>query len=173
MSTQTKLRREIEPKWVAEYVAEKYPNAIVKLRCPLGGAPASLVDSMGEAAALRLYRPSRPEADAVILEKRRILVIEAKIFKFMDGLAKLPVYKSLVPSTPELADFARWPVDMQLLVAAHVDWVDDAALKQGIQIVDYAPPWVTDIWNTMNVFWTMDAVDARDAKKATLAKLGY
>lgn len=173
MPPQTTLRREIEPRWVAEYVATFFPREIVKLRTPLGSIPQSLVDEFGADKALRLYRPSRPEVDACVLKKRRIIIIEAKIFKFMDGLSKLPVYRSLIASTPELADFAGWPVDMQLLVAKKVSWVEEAAIKQGIEVVEWSPPWVTQVWEERNKYWTADALLEREKRKDTLRKLGY
>ena len=35
----TKTRREIEPKWVSEYIVTQYPKHKVRLRCPLGPVP--------------------------------------------------------------------------------------------------------------------------------------
>ena len=89
----TKLRREIEPKWVAEYCAKFYPNDIVKYRCPLGAPPRELVEEHGLEKALRLYRPYRPEVDALVITKTSLILIEAKVHRYVDGLAKLPLYK--------------------------------------------------------------------------------
>ena len=60
----TKVRREIEPRWVSWYIKENYPDAEIRLRCPLGPIPDALKELYGPAKAARVYRPSRPEVDA-------------------------------------------------------------------------------------------------------------
>lgn len=173
MTPPTKLRRDIEPAWVAEYVATFYPKAVVKLRCPLGRAPAALVEAIGEQRALNLYRPSRPEVDACVLWGKKIILIEAKIFKFMDGLAKLPVYAAVAPDTPELKDFKTWEIVMELLVTKKLAWVEDAAIKQNIKLVEWSPKWVKEIWDQRNEYWTAEAQEKRDQRKKVLKRLGY
>jgi len=83
----TKLRREIEPRWVSEYVAKHYPNFPARYRVPLGPIPAEITKVYGEEKGIKIARPWRPEVDALVLAQKKIILIEAKIFKVMDGLA--------------------------------------------------------------------------------------
>jgi len=169
----TKVRREIEPRWVSEYAAANYPNAEIRPRCPLGPPISGLREGMGIDKALRVSRPWRPEVDLAILPGDRVILVEGKIFKTMDGLSKLPIYKSLVPDTPELQDHAKKPIEMHLLVVRPLAWVLAAAEKQGIQVKEWAPPWIIPIWEERDKYWAPEAVAARAQRKQTLEKLGY
>jgi len=169
----TRVRRDIEPRWVSEYVVAKFPRAPVKFRCPLGPIPRELTEIYGKEKAIRVYRPYRPEVDALVMARDRLVLIEAKIFKYMDGLSKLPVYKALIPDAPELRPWVGWRVDMQLLVPRRLDWVVAAGKRMGVEILDWAPDWVLKIWEERDKYWTREAVAKREARKAVLRRLGY
>ncbi len=169
----TKLRREIEPRWVSWYIKEHYPNAEVRLRCPLGPIPDELKELYGPAKAARVYRPSRPEVDALVIRPDALILIEAKIFKYMNGLSKLPVYKSLVPQTPELAVFRGRSVKMHLLLPTTIPWVTAAAPSLGVEVKTAAPDWVTQIWEERDKYWQPEARLRRAERKALLKRLGF
>lgn len=168
-----KLRREVEPRWVSEYVTAHYSNFEVRPRCPLGPYVPGLAEQMGTDKARRVSRPWRPEVDTIVVQPTKLILIEGKIFRTMDGLAKLPVYKSLVPDTPELQTYKTLPIEMQLLVVRPLDWVRSAAEKTGIQVVEWAPPWIVQIWEERDKYWAPDAVKTREERKEVLKKLGY
>jgi len=169
----TKLRRSIEPRWVSWYIKEQYPDAEVRLRCPLGPIPDELKQLYGPAKAARVYRPSRPEVDALVVLPGALVLIEAKIFKYMDGLAKLPVYKALVSKTPELAVFSDRPVIMHLLLPVAIPWVKAAAPELGVEVYTVAPEWVLQIWEERDKYWQPAARMKRAERKALLEKLGF
>jgi len=169
----TKLRREIEPRWVSWYIKERYPAAEVRLRCPLGPIPAELSELYGPAKAAKVYRPSRPEVDAVVVLPGALVLVEAKIFKYMDGLAKLPVYASLVPKTPELMVFHGRPVLMHLLIPTAIPWVTAAAPGLGVEVYTAAPDWVLQIWEERDKYWQPEARMRRAERKALLEKLDF
>ena len=169
----TKLRREIEPRWVSWYIKKHYPDGEVRLRCPLGPIPDELKELYGPAKAARVYRPSRPEVDALVILPGALLLIEAKIFKYMDGLAKLPVYASLVPQTSELMVFKDRPVLMHLLIRKAIPWVVAAAPGVGVEVMTDAPDWLLEIWAERDQYWTPGARMKRADRKALLEKLGF
>ena len=169
----TKLRREIEPRWVSWYIKEHYPDAEVRMRCPLGPIPRELKELYGPAKAAKVYRPSRPEVDALVVLPGAILLIEAKVFKYMDGLAKLPVYAALVPKTPELMVFSGRPVLMHLLLPAKIPWVTAAAKDLGVEVYIKAPDWVIQIWEERDKYWTPESRMRREERKALLERLGF
>ena len=140
----TRIRRELEPKWVSWYVALAYPKEVVKLRCPLGPVPEELIKLYGASKAFKTYRPWRPEVDAVIITKKNIVLIEAKIQKFMDGLSKLPVYEALVSMTPELYHYLDRPTEMRLLMPARVEWVITASKKMNVQVIIESPDFIQE-----------------------------
>ena len=169
----TRLRRNIEPRWVSWYLKEYYPDAEVRMRCPLGPIPAALKELYGPAKAARVYRPSRPEVDALVVLEDSILLIEAKIYKYMDGLAKLPVYGALVPKTEELLVLMPRKVVMHLLLPRAIPWVVAAAPDMGVEVVTAAPAWVIQIWEERDQYWTPAAKMKRAERKALLARLGF
>ena len=169
----TKVRREIEPKWVSWYVKEHYPDAEVRLRCPLGPLPAELKQLHGPAKAARVYRPSRPEVDALIIMDDELILIEAKIQKYMDGLAKLPVYASLVPETDELSVFHDRPLTMHLLIPVLIPWVVAAAPRLDVTVKTSAPDWLLPIWEERDKYWQPAARIKRADRRAFLKSMGY
>lgn len=169
----TKLRREIEPRWVSWYIKEYYPDAEVRLRCPLGPVPLELQELYGPAKAAKVYRPSRPEIDALVILPGALVLIEAKIFKYMDGLAKLPVYKALVPKSAELKVFSNLPVLMHLLIPKAIPWVVAAAPDMGVEVKTVAPDWLLEIWEERDKYWQPEARMKRAERKALLGKLGF
>jgi len=167
----SKPRRELEPRWVSEYMAQTYPKAEVRLRVPLGPIPDATSKDYGLMKGLRVYRPWRPEVDAAARWTNKTIIVEAKIFKYMDGLSKLPVYKSLLQSTPELA---HWPTDviMELLIPAPITWVISAAGNSGVKVVShFVPDYIKHVWEERDKYWTKDAIEAREARKRRLQEV--
>ena len=169
----TKLRREIEPKWVAEYCVVHYPRYSVRYRCPLGPIREDLVEMYGAKMATALSRPIRPEVDALVIKPDQLILIEAKIFKYMDGLAKLPLYKAMIKETPELKEYAKLPVYMQLIIPTHIPWVEAYAREANVEIIVWAPAWVLEIWRQRDLYWQKPAVELREWRKEILTRLGY
>lgn len=169
----TRTRRDLEPKWVSWYCAKHYSHEIVKLRCPLGPIPEELKKLHGEAKAIKVYRPWRPEVDACVILPGAIRLIEAKIQKFMDGLSKLPVYASLVPVTPELKAWKDLPVEMILLLPSRVGWVMTAAAKMDVAVHIEAPEFILKAWAERDKYWTKPYLKKREERKKKLRELGY
>jgi len=169
----TKLRRTIEPKWVAWYVTKTWPEAPVRYRCPLGPIPEEFMKIYGRERAIRVYRPWRPEVDALVRWRRKLILLEAKIFKYMDGLSKLPVYKALIPETPELREYWDWTVDMILLIPTKIPWVIAAGRRTGVIVLVEAPEEVLKIWRERDKYWTREAIYKREKRKAFLRRHGF
>jgi len=169
----TKIRRDIEPRWVSEYILAHYPDAESRPRCPLGPIPKEMEELYGPEKARRAYRPSRPEADALVILKDKLILIEGKIQKLSEGLSKLPMYKSLIPETPELQAYKTLPVEMHLLVVRPIPWVLVAAEKSGVKVVQWAPPWIIPIWEERDKYWLPDAVAQREERKQKMRELGF
>lgn len=169
----TRLRKEVEPRWVSEYCSKFYPDKVVRYRVPLGPIPEELVRLYGLEKAIRMYRPWRPEADALVIDKDRLILIEAKVHKIMDGLSKLPMYKSLIQHTPELAPFKHLPIEMQLLVVKAIEpWIT-LAKEYGVKLIEWAPTWVQEYFLQRDLYWTRESVELRERRKEILKRLGF
>jgi len=169
----TQERRTLEPRWVSMYVAEHYPAAEIRLSCPLGGIPKETLKDYGFLKGLRVYRPWRPEVDALVILQNMLILVEAKVFKYMDGLSKLPVYKGLVAKTPELQHVAHRPIYMKLLIPHKIPWVIEAAEDMGVAVDVWVPDFIEKVWEERDKYWTKDALAQREARRSKLRELGY
>lgn len=153
-------------------MAQAYPKAEVRLSVPLGGIPKQTQQDYGLMKGLQVYRPWRPEADAIANWNGHTILVEAKIFKYMDGLSKLPVYKSLIPSTPELAHFPA-DISMELLLPVPITWVIQAAQGTGVKVITtFVPDYIQHAWNQRDKYWTKDAIQARETRKQAIKEAG-
>lgn len=169
----TKLRSEVEPRWCSEYCLKFYPDLPVRYRVPLGPIPREMIDKYGLSKAIRMYRPFRPEVDALVIAPDKLILVEAKVHRVMDGISKLPVYRDLVPLTPELAPYKTYPVEMQLLVVKKWEPWTSLCEKYGIRMVDWAPTWVQEYFVRRDLYWTKEQVELRERRKEVLKRLGW
>lgn len=161
-----------ERRYIAEYVMETFPDSPVKLGCPLGPGVRGLVEEYGLPKALTMSRGFRPEVDGLVILEDKIILIEAKIFKIVDGISKLPVYAGLIPSTPELWIHRKLPVEMRLVTPWLTAQVQEMAKGMGVVVAIYNPPWIKDYVDKMHGYWLKDAREARAAKLQLRKMLG-
>lgn len=168
----TKIREDNEARYVSEYVLEKFPRCSQKIRCPLGGAPEMWIKEMGFSKALRTYRPYRPEVDAVVIDKDKIILIEGKILKVMDGISKLPVYRFLVRETPELDIYRTKKIEARLVTPHPPGWCERVAKEFDVTIDLFEPDWIKDYRQKQEKYWTTEERVERHKRRETLKGLG-
>jgi hypothetical protein len=157
--------RQVETRLLAEYLKERVlPHPFIQ-KVPLGGIDEELIAKEGTRRAIGFSRPFRPEVDAVVIYDSVIEVIEAKIFKIVDGIAKLPLYASLVPTTPELARYMPRKVGMRLVVPWCSDLVWQMAENMSVVVEIFCPGWVKDEVERYHRYWTADYKRERDEKR--------
>ncbi len=153
-----------EARLVAEYVAATFPldrGWTIRQRVPLGPATEQATAAFGPVKGLRASRPYRPEVDAVAHRPTEVVMVEGKIFKVIDGLAKLPIYKDLWPSTPEAREMKNWPVEMRLVAPRTAPWFEEAARAKNITVVVYRPDWVDEYELEYQKYWTKEYRESR------------
>lgn len=149
---------------ISEYLKEHYSKFSYILNCPLGKVDEDLQREVGYQKALGITRPFRPIVDAMVILPRHLLLIEAKVWQVLPGMAKLPLYKSLVPYTPELRQYRPRQILLQLVVGQTNSNLAIMARDHGISIKVFDPPWLHEIVESMNKYWTPEYRTARDAK---------
>jgi len=132
---------------LSEYIRLKLPGVQVRQNCPLGIVPESLIAEYGRSAALRVARKMRPEVDALVITPDFLVLIEAKVVRWVDGLAHLVVYKALVPDTPELEPYAKRPVIMRLVIPFSQENMRSVAERMGVEIVEFTTPAIEEYLN--------------------------
>ena len=169
-----RIRQEREARLISEWVQQNYPKAqLVRFRCPLGPIPDKLVQDLGLEKAIGYARPYRPEVDALIVTEKEIVLAEAKIFKVMDGLSKLPIYGALVPKTPELQPYLGRTIRLKLITAKPLPWMKEAAAEAAVEVVVFQPEWIKAYLQELEKYWTKDSVEERQRRKKVLEALGY
>lgn len=161
-----------ERRLISEYVAERFPKDRVIMGCPLGPAPEKLVATLGPRKALRMVRGMRPEVDALVVRNHKLIMVEAKIRAWVDGIAKLPLYKSLVPTTPELEQYWTYPVEMRLCFPWYSETIDQAAKNLGVVLDVYHQPWIDEYLEELGKYWSGEYITARAEKKRMREILG-
>lgn len=157
---------------VAEYGRDRIlPHRFIQ-RQPLGKIDERLVADYGLAKALKYSRPFRPEVDAVAVLPDSLVLIEAKIFKIIDGMAKLPLYASLVPHTPELKEYLPRSIIMRLVVPWTSDNLIIMAKSAGVEIDLFCPEWVESEVERQHRYWTADYRRQRDEKNRMIRYFG-
>lgn len=161
-----------ERRLISEYIAERYPRDRVIMGCPLGPAPEKLVATLGPRKALRMVRGLRPEVDALVIRNHQLIMVEAKIRAWVDGIAKLPLYKGLVASTPELEEFREYPIEMRLCFPWYSETIEAAAKNLGVVLDVYHQPWIDEYLEELGKYWSGEYITARAEKKRMREILG-
>ena len=146
--------RQVESRMISEYLKRNYSKFSYIINQPLGKVDEALQREVGYKQALGITRPFRPVVDAVILLPRHFVLVEAKVWQILPGMAKLPFYASLVPFTPELQQYQPREVLLQLVVGWSNSNLEIMARDHNISIKVYSPPWLSEVVESMNKYWT-------------------
>lgn len=158
--------RKVETRMVSEYLLRNYGRFTFIMDVPLGKVDEALMASAGYQKAINTARPFRPRADAIVILPNYLVLVEAKIWNVVNGLAKLPLYKGLIPFTPELAQYMPRDILMELVVATTPSNLQIMARDHNVKLVVYNPEWLQEVADSMNKYWTRDYQTARQEKVA-------
>jgi len=139
-------RREWEAEYVSEYCQQIFPWVPVIYHCRLGTWPTPLTAPELTPEEQRLLRVRMRWADAVVIERKKLILIEGKLraSEFLKGLGELLVYRTLIPHTAELAKYMPRPVESRLLIPIADPVVSAVAAQHDIRVVVYKPKFWED-----------------------------
>jgi hypothetical protein len=160
-----------ERRYVAEWVSARYPKATVKLNVPLGPVPKALEEEVGLYKAMKVFRPWRAKADAIVILPDRMLVVEGEIRDPRSALGDLLVYRDMIDSTPELEPYRHLRREFWLVVPWTTTWVKEYAEKNNIDIDIYCPDWIKDYVEELGKYFTPEGREKREERKRRLAGL--
>jgi hypothetical protein len=164
--------RQVETRMVSEYLLLQYSKFPSRTGVPLGKIDDKLMADHGYQKAIDMSRPYRPEADAIVFLPNYLLLIEAKVWNVVGGLSKLPMYRDLVPFTPELAQYKGREILMELVVGWTNDNLEIMAQGRGVAVKVYSPAWLQDVVQGMHKYWTKDYQAERQRIMETRQNLG-
>jgi len=88
-------------------------------------------------------------ADAIILEKDKVTIIEAAIRPDPGKISQLELYRKLFPHTPEYQAWSGVPIDLILLYAIEDPATNLLAREKGILAIEYKPTWLPAYLNLL------------------------
>ena len=137
-----KMREEVEQRYLAEWVAKNFPNAIkVFYQKGLGDLPHRL--AARSELSPEWYARYAKRADAVIITPEEVVVVETETRRPIIGLSELLIYRDLLPHTPDLKPYLIGRKIRLVLVTPLPD--EDVMIrceKEGIEFVIYFPEWM-------------------------------
>lgn len=138
-----------ELRMVAEYLQSHYAKYPYKMRVRLGSIPTELVKPGMSWQEMRMAGVWRRYADAVVIQPRKVVIIEAAIKPDPGDISKLKLYGDLFKHTPEFAPYHSAPVALELVFALEDPVVFKLARKEKIKVVYYKPEWVDEYLATL------------------------
>jgi len=132
-----------ETRYVQEILNYFYPEAIKISPIRLGRLPEPLgeVEWTPEERAMLTVRMRW--ADGVAIENGVIHVIEAKLLpgRYPEGLAKLELYRHLIPDTETLAPYLPAQISLELWTPIKDELIQHLAEDKGIKNIVFEPAW--------------------------------
>ncbi len=164
--------QQVETRLVAEYIKINYSQYPSIMAQPVGVVSAQLMADVGYSKAIRMSRPTRPEVDAIVLLPRYFVLIEAKVWHIIDGMAKLPFYASLIPMTPELREYMPREILMELVVPWSNPNLEIMCREHNIRLKVFTPAWIAEVVNKVTNYHTPEYRVDRDQKLRNRELLG-
>lgn len=127
---------------LAEFIRERYPDRRHMTRVRLGRSPSQLIRPDMAPEEVRMIGVWRRWADAIVFDGRKLILIEAAIRPDPGYISKLELYADLIPETPELMQYAGWPVVKLLVYAIEDPAVLKLAKRHGVRTAKYVPSWM-------------------------------
>ena len=152
----TRKNRQVETRMISEYMAAEYGKFTTMTSVPLGKVSNALSAEVGTEKAIGMMRPFRPEVDAIAVLPDYLVLVEAKVWNVVNGLAKLPLYKSLIQFTPELQQYLPRDIIMEIVVGWTNDNLEIMAREAGIKVKLYRPDWLQSVVDDMHKYWTAE-----------------
>lgn len=140
----TRLWQPRESRLLAEYLAQKYPKDTVMYRVRLGQLPAWAASSISEGVPADIYKVYQRWADAIVITKTHLILMEAKIKPDPGVISQIMLYNQLIPKTEALQQHRSLKRLNVLLIAQRDSEVEELARNNNITIEYFSPTWVKD-----------------------------
>jgi len=141
----------IERRYVVEYVMNKFPERVyTHFNMRLGPPPSELAKKYPNMNP-RWFKVWQPFADAIVVTRDTLWVIEAKVRNPTGAIGQLKRYILSVYETPELKPYLDRPVKGLLVMPLRHPIIERFALLEGIYVDYYCPRWVEDYLREVGV----------------------
>ena len=132
-----------ETKYVAEYLRTFYPEAIHISPVRLGSPPEPMGEGDYTEEERRMLMVYQRQADAVAILDNRLILIEGKLLpaRYPEGLAKLEIYRDLIPHTLSLQPYLDRRIEVELVTPIEDPTIAKLCHQKGFRNPIYRPIW--------------------------------
>jgi len=134
----------VETRLVSEFVAVRYPKCPAWFRVRVGTIHGRLDLPGLTDAERRMGGVFRRWADAVVLDRNRLVVIEAAIMASPGKVSQLDLYLRLIPQTPEFREYSTRTLQGVLLCGVVDPVVSRMASERGFTVAEFCPGWLQE-----------------------------
>jgi len=144
--------RPIERRYIVEYVATHFPNAERSFFNVRLGKPPQEAKKAAPHLSDKWFKVWTPYADAIVVDKEHIWVIEAKIRNPRPAIGQLIDYVRRVPDTPLLQPYLpnRSIVPLLVMPLEDPEMIRTAELY-GVVVDIFMPKWVEEYLREIHV----------------------
>ncbi len=158
--------RMVERRYIVQYVTHRYPDRITAFFNLRLGVPKPIVAGVATPEEYTISKPWAPFADAVVVLKDRIIVIEAKIRQPRTAIGQLIDYVRRVPATPQLTPYLGGRSIFGLLVTPfYDDEIKKTCEENGLLYDTFLPCWVLDYMVEVKLIPLHMAIQIKEDKK--------
>ncbi|MBN2860995.1 MAG: hypothetical protein JXK93_12085 [Sphaerochaetaceae bacterium] len=134
-------RKNFEKRMVYEYTTSAYPNELQWKNVRVGPIKPSKFGNM--------YAFLRRWADAIVVTKKEVVIIEGKIKPAAGVISQLQLYIEEFPRTPEFNMVKHMPVRGEIVSVFADEIVDRMAHDAGLRTVIYEPSFMQEILESL------------------------
>ena len=127
---------------LSEWLAVRYADRRILQRFRVGSVHPDLAIPGLTDSEMRMVGVWRRWVDAIVIGDGELLVVEAGVVPDPGDVSQLSLYLRLLPATPELADYRKWPAHGVLLYAVDDPVTRQLAAEAGHVVEIYRPSWV-------------------------------
>lgn len=140
----TRLWQPRETRLLSEWISQTFTEDTVMYRVRLGGPPSWAIPSIEMGAPAEIYMVYQRWADAIVIRKTDLIIVEAKIRLEPGVISQIKLYAQLLPKTAAFYKFKELPIRLIILAAMRDPEVEAMAASEGIELVVFSPDWVID-----------------------------
>jgi len=129
---------------VSEYIVKYYPKDVHYTRVRLGATHPDLLPEDLSAEERRMLTVWKRWADAVVITKRKLILIEGAILPDPGDVSKLLLYEYLLKFTPEFEEYRELGIEKQLVISVEDPVLTKIARGAGIKVIAFAPDWISE-----------------------------
>src|SRR6266508_869719 len=135
-----------ESRLLMAYLAERYEGRQWFVHPRMGADPDMTGIDPADEGRRRFQRNFNRWADAVVVDERELIVIEARMWDPSRAVGKLLEYMLLVPATPDLQPFLPRRLVGEVLTLQHDALGQLVIERAGLRYVHFDRPWAEDYY---------------------------